>query len=192
MVLAHRERGLATIAVDVQEARLRKDRAELGQVVDGRAAAFDPAASVEPLRELLEQIAGVRRHRLRGQRRAKRDDLVIERVRAIAETGQHRHQDPRQRVVAPEAGPAGAERIRDLRDLVAAPQHRRHEGLLRADEVAEVRARDGVGTEPARRIESVEELEHGERLRRLGEHARQQRRAAATRPDDEPIHAPTP
>ena len=84
---------------------------------------------------------------------------------------------------------AGLERIDDLGDLVAAPQHRRDERLLGRDQRAVALTGDRLGREAARHVDAVEQLEHRERARVLGEHLREQRRAAAPGADDEAIHA---
>src|SRR5262245_4007295 len=59
-VLAHRERGLAPVTVQVHEARIREELVELGQELDRGARALDPRAPPEAAREPVEDLAVVR------------------------------------------------------------------------------------------------------------------------------------
>jgi hypothetical protein len=187
VVLAHRERGLGTVAVQVQEARIGEGSDECAQVVDRGARALDPQRAPRSFGEPLEERAVVRERRSRGTRAQEGHRVVVELVGPAGDAGQRIREDPRQRVALAVAR-GGAEGVAHLGHLVAAAHHGGEEGLLGTDERGELHAADRLGREATGHVDAVEVLEDREHAGALGQHPRQQRRAAATGAYDEAIH----
>jgi hypothetical protein len=75
-----------TVAVEVEEARLREERVQRAEVVDRRAGLLDPDASPHALRHPVEQLPVVSGERLSRQLRGERDQRVEERVGIVGHT----------------------------------------------------------------------------------------------------------
>ena len=158
------------------------------QVLDRGARALGPhrlAALPGDPPEIGAVVLGERHRRLRAQEVPR---LVEEPVGVVGQARQHGHEQPGDVVVGAVALAGLAERVADLLDPVAAARHHGDEGMRPRDDLPDVAAVDRACGEAAVARQAVEELEQARHLGRGREHAREQRRAAASGADDESIH----
>jgi hypothetical protein len=172
--------------MDVEKARVGKQLTELAEVLDRESGALDPHLAVEAIAHPVEERAILDRQLAPWPRLHLGHDRIVERQGLFADRWKRDAEDGGRAAVA--------EAIRDpveqtFRDRAAACGRQSGEAVAMGDDLGEGGAVDRLVREGPQPIEAGQELLDHQHTGVLGHHAGDQRRAAASRGDDEAIHA---